>query len=320
MKISSQKLSQIISESIAEVIDRKNMKTANMYANANMHDFSRKHDTPENLFQMIKVGLSKRKDVNGLLDILNSANEIYPLINMFNGEIKKLQTAYNWLSRRQNGDYVPQKRVVQNPLTQAQKDARNQTRRANAAMRQQIMNQYGNLDPSYAYIDNNSAQNSTPIQNSNNDTMRRTADYSSFKNGYDRRHAGLNRVNQPVIGNGWLGSVNEGIFNGGIDEVDNILATYRKMPQEQMASAAKKVWERLYEYKNIVAELQHKLDYWTGADGSNAVIYDRNAQARAERDAALKAVGKRGSNRMAANGLNESVEKAGSNAIKKILG
>ena len=66
------------------------------------------------------------------MDILRSAEEIYPMIQRYNAEIKKLQRAYNYLNARKDGNYVPKVRKAMDP---AQKQRMLATRAANKQAR-----------------------------------------------------------------------------------------------------------------------------------------------------------------------------------------
>ena len=79
-----------------------------------------------------------------------------------------------------------------------------------------------------------------------------------------------------------------------------------------MADAMQKVGARLQEYKGVVAKLQALLDKWQ----ASGHLVDKNAEARAQRDAELKAVNKPRQYKA----VNEAVSAALDKAIKKYLG
>lgn len=303
MKLTESQLRNIVRKTIAEAISQNDYNMANKFMNAN---YSRDHANPTNLFQMIKQAVVSKqgKDIEGNLDILDSAKQIYPLIQQFNAEIAKLKRVYNYFSKRANGNYTPTK-TTRTPMDAARKQKMLATRAMNKQERDRIMAQYGDIDtPDYAY---------TNKQNTINPSM---------------AQKGLNRMKdnrsnpKNMAGSNWFGmneSVKEGMFGGNsVDMVDDAVANYRKYTPEQMKAIMPKIQERITDYQRVVKDLQGKLDSWTGENGS---IYDRNAQARAERDAALRNVGKRSTTRRAAaNGLEESIDRCVKEAIKKVLG
>ena len=116
-------------------------------------------------------------------------------------------------------------------------------------------------------------------------------------------------------GQHWLKESVFNFLNREPDEVDQICQNYRKIPVDQMAAAAQKVGARLQEYQNVVQQLQGLLDKWQ----QQGHLVDKNAEARAKRDAELKALRRRGTYKKAA-GLNEAVDNAVREAIKKYLG
>ena len=244
---------------------------------------------------MVRKSLGGRRDSNGQMDILRSANEIYPLIQKYNAEIKKLTTVYNYLNARKDGNYTPRTRTARTPMSADQKDRMLASRAANAQQRAAINAQYGDIDaPSYTTQFNGSID---------------PAKYNAARNrmtGY--RNDVAKKGNQT-----WFA---ESLFNLGNqnDEVEQICQTYRKIPVQQMAAAAEKVGARLQEYKATVAKLQGMLDKWQ----SSGKLIDRNAEARAKRDAELKNVGKQGVYRPAAN-LEESINNIVSNVLRKYL-
>lgn len=301
MKVTESQLRSIIKKTISEAISQTDYNNAQNFMSAK---YSRDHANPTNLFQMIKQAVvsKKGKDIEGNLDILDSANQIYPLIQMFNAEIKKLNSVYRYFSKRADGNYVAPQKTARTPMDAARKQKMLATRAANKQERDRIMAQYGNIDnPDYVYMGKSGVNPALAQKGLNNMKSKRS------------------NPNQ-MAGSGWIGGMNESIFGGNanaVDEIDSIVANYRKCTPEQMKAAMPKIQARIQDYQNIVQNLQGKLDKWTGADGSAATIYDRNAQARAERDAALKNVGKR--NPALRQAVNESIDNAVSKAIKKIL-
>ena len=301
MKIKESELRNIVRNMISEAISNQDARLANKFIKqANGDGYTARQAGPSNLFQQASQALGARRDEKGQMDILRSANDIYPMIQRYNAEIKKLQTVYNFLNARKDGNYAPKQRK---PMDPAQKQRMLATRAANKQARADINARYGDInDPNYD-VRYNGYVNPEKF-NAARDRAR------------ERRNDVAAKGNQK-----WFNvseELNESLFNflnRQPDEVDQICQNYRKLPVEQMAAAAQKVGARLQEYKGVVAKLQGLLDKWQ----ASGHLVDKNAEARAQRDAELKALRNRGTYRKAA-GLEESVERAVKEALKKYLG
>ncbi len=301
MKIKESELRNIVRNMISEAISNQDARLANKFIKqANGDGYTARQAGPSNLFQQARQALGARRDEKGQMDILRSANDIYPMIQRYNAEIKKLQTVYNFLNARKDGNYAPKQHK---PMDAAQKQRMLATRAANKQARADINARYGDInDPNYD-VRYNGYVNPEKF-NAARDRAR------------ERRNDVAAKGNQK-----WFNvseELNESLFNflnRQPDEVDQICQNYRKLPVEQMAAAAQKVGARLQEYKGVVAKLQGLLDKWQ----ASGHLVDKNAEARAQRDAELKALRNRGTYRKAA-GLEESVERAVREALKKYLG
>lgn len=296
MTITENQLRDIVRNVLEEAISRADSRLANRFIRQDKGvGYTARQAGPGNVFDMVRKSLGGRRDSNGQMDILRSANEIYPLIQKYNAEIKKLTTVYNYLNARKDGNYTPRTRTARTPMSADQKARMLASRAANAQQRAAINAQYGDIDaPSYTTQFNGSID---------------PAKYNAARNrmtGY--RNDVAKKGNQT-----WFA---ESLFNFGNknDEVEQICQTYRKIPVQQMAAAAEKVGARLQEYKATVAKLQGMLDKWQ----SSGKLIDKNAEARAKRDAELKNVGKQGVYRPAAN-LEESINNIVSNVLRKYL-
>lgn len=296
MTITENQLRDIVRNVLEEAISRADSRLANRFIRQDKGvGYTARQAGPGNVFDMVRKSLGGRRDSNGQMDILRSANEIYSLIQKYNAEIKKLTTVYNYLNARKDGNYTPRTRTARTPMSADQKARMLASRAANAQQRAAINAQYGDIDaPSYTTQFNGSID---------------PAKYNAARNrmtGY--RNDVAKKGNQT-----WFA---ESLFNLGNqnDEVEQICQTYRKIPVQQMAAAAEKVGARLQEYKATVAKLQGMLDKWQ----SSGKLIDRNAEARAKRDAELKNVGKQGVYRPAAN-LEESINNIVSNVLRKYL-
>lgn len=294
MKITEGQLRDIVRNVLEEAISRQDSRLANRFIKQdNRGGYTIRPASDSNVFNMINRSLGGRKDANGQFDIARSANDIYSLIQKYNAEIKKLTTVYNYLNARKDGNYVPKQHTSRNPMSPEQKNRMLASRLANKQERDTIRQQYGDIDnPLYSV--NAGARNTTSLPKAQQ-RMR----------GY--RNDVANKGNQ-----GWLGSNLEEAFNwfnrkNQPDEIDTICQNYRKLPVDQMATAAEKVSQRIQEYTSVVQKLQGMLDKWQ----QRGKLVDKNAQARAERDAALKNVGKKSYNSFVA----ECVDRA----IKKVL-
>lgn len=301
MKIKESELRNIVRNMISEAISNQDARLANKFIRQSKGDgYTARQAGPSNLFQQARQALGARRDENGQMDILRSAEEIYPMIQRYNAEIKKLQTVYNYLNARKDGNYTPKVHKAMDP---AQKQRMLATRAANKQARADINAKYGDInDPKFGIN-----------YNGNVDPTKYNA---ARERARDRRNDVAAQANQK-----WFNvseELNESLFNfmnRKPDEVDQICQNYRKLPVDQMAAAAQKVGARLQEYKGVVQQLQGLLDKWQ----QQGHLVDKNAQARAERDAELKALRRRGTYKKAA-GLEEAVNKAVREALKKYLG
>ena len=296
MTITENQLRDIVRNVLEEAISRSDSRLANRFIRQDKGaGYTARQAGPGNVFDMVKRSLGGRIDSNGQMDILRSANEIYPLIQKYNAEIKKLTTVYNYLNARKDGNYVPKSRIARKPMSADQKARMLASRAANAQQRAAINAQYGDIDaPSYTTRFNGSIDPTT----------------------YNAARSRMGGYRNDVASKGNQTWFAESLFNFGNqnDEIEQICQTYKTMKPEQMAAAAEKVGARLQEYKATVAKLQGMLDKWQ----SSGKLIDRNAEARAKRDAELKNVGKQGVYRPAAN-LEESINNIVSNVLRKYL-
>jgi hypothetical protein len=312
MKIKESELRNIVRNIISEAISNQDARLAKRFIRQNNgQGYTPRQSNDSGLFDMAYRAMGGRSDRNGQYDMLRSAQDIYPLIQKYNAEIKKLQTVYNYLNARKDGNYVPKSRIAKNPMSPEQKQKMLASRAANKQARADINARYGNIDdPKYSVNYNGVINDKRGIYNA-------------------ARQRSLGRKNDVAFGadtgQNWFGSGMRNRLEEGIrdffkrqqqpDEVYNICATYRRIPVEQMAAAAQKVGARLQEYKDTVAQLQGMLDKWQ----QQGHLVDKNAEARAERDAELKALRRRGTYKKAA-GLEEAVGKAVREAFKKYIG
>ena len=297
MKIKESELRNIVRNMISEAISNQDARLANKFIKQSNGDgYTARQASPSNLFQQARQALGARRDENGQMDILRSAEEIYPMIQRYNAEIKKLRTVYNYLNARKDGNYVPRTHKAMDP---AQKQRMLATRAANKQARADINARYGDInDPKF------SINYSGNIDSTKYNAARERA--------RDRRN---DIARNTDTGQHWLKESIFNFLNRKPDEVDQICQTYRKLPVDQMAAAAQKVGARLQEYQNVVRQLQGLLDKWQ----QQGHLVDKNAEARANRDAELKALRRRGTYKQAV-GLEEAVDKAVREAFKKVLG
>ena len=297
MKIKESELRDIVRTMISEAISNQDARLANKFIKQSKGGgYTARQAGPSNLFQQARQALGARRDENGQMDILRSAEEIYPMIQRYNAEIKKLQRAYNYLNARKDGNYVPKVRKAMDP---AQKQRMLATRAANKQARADINARYGDInDPNFSI---NHYGNVDPTK------------YNAARERARGRRDDV--VRNTDTGQHWLKESVFNFLNREPDEVDQICQNYRKLPVDQMAAAAQKVGARLQEYQNVVQQLQGLLDKWQ----QQGHLVDRNAEARAKRDAELEALRRRGTYKKAA-GLNEAVDNAVREAIKKYLG
>lgn len=300
MKIKESELRDIVRSVISESIDPKTAKLAQRFIKQGNGDgYTARQMGPSNLFQQARQAMGARRDENGQMDILRSANDIYPMIQRYNAEIKKLQTVYNYLTARQDGNYVPKQHKA---MSADQKQRMLASRAANKQARADINAKYGNIDDPKYDVNYNGKVDPTKY----NELRARQRDrYNDvYKKGFQN----------------WFGTMeesealNESLFNfmnRKPDEVDQICQTYRKLPVEQMAAAAQKVGARLQQYKGVVAQLQGLLDKWQ----ASGHLVDKNAELRAQRDAELKAVNKPRQYKA----VNEAVDAAFTKALKKYM-
>lgn len=301
MKIKESELRGIIRNMISEAISNQDARLANQFIKQGQGGgYTARQAGPSNLFQQARQALGARRDENGQMDILRSAEEIYPLIQKYNAEIKKLRTVYNYLIVRKDGNYTPKQHKAMDP---AQKQRMLATRAANKQARADINARYGDInDPKFGINYNGS------VDPTKYNTARERA--------RSRRNDVAAQANQK-----WFNvseELNESVFNflnRKPDEVDQICQNYRKIPVDQMADAAQKVSVRIQEYNGVVRQLQGLLDKWQ----QQGHLVDKNAEARAQRDAELKALRRRGTYKPAV-GLEEAVNKAVRSAFKKYLG
>ena len=296
MVIKETQLRDMIKKALTEAISRADANLAQKFINQQgKGGYTTSQMNSGSLYQQARQALGARSDVNGRYDMLRSAEDIYPLIQKYNAEIKKLQYAYNFISRRQNGNYVAPQRSG-NHLSADQL----QNRRNNAQMRQAIKARYDNIDnPSYTTNGNGYVD----------DTK-----FGQYRQNQRNRN---NYIAAQGSKQGWLGSLKESVFNflnrgNQPDEVDNIVAHYKTYATPEKAQyALQKIGQRLQEYKNTVAQLQGLLDKWT----SSGDLVDKNAKLRAQRDSELKNVGKKQYKQ-----VSESIDRAVEYAMKKVLG
>ena len=295
MVIKESQLRDMIKKALTEAISRADANLANKFIKqSGKGGYTTSQMNSGSLYQQARQALGARSDANGRYDILRSAEEIYPLIQKYKAEIKKLQYAYNFIDRRKNGDYVAPKRSG-NHLSADQL----QKRRDNAQMRQAINARYGSInDPSYTtngngYVDDTKFGQYRQNQRNRNNDIASQGNQKWFNTLQESVFNFLNRGNQP-------------------DEVDNIVANYRSYANPEKAQEAlQKIGQRLQEYKNTVEQLQGLLDKWT-ASGD---LVDKNAELRAQRDAEPKNVGKKQYKQ-----VSESIDRAVAYAMKKVLG
>ena len=297
MKIKESELRNIVRNMISEAISNQDARLANKFIKQSNGDgYTARQASPSNLFQQARQALGARRDENGQMDILRSAEEIYPMIQRYNAEIKKLRTVYNYLNARKDGNYVPRRHKAMDP---AQKQRMLATRAANKQARADINARYGDInDPKFSI---NYSGNIDPTKYN-----------AARERARDRRN---DIARNTDTGQHWLKESIFNFLNRKPDEVDQICQTYRKLPVDQMAAAAQKVGARLQEYQNVVRQLQGLLDKWQ----QQGHLVDKNAEARANRDAELKALRRRGTYKQAV-GLEEAVDKAVREAFKKVLG
>ena len=295
MIIKESQLRDIIKNALSEAISRADANLAQKFIKqAGKGGYTTSQMNSRSLYQQARQAFGARSDANGQYDILRSAEEIYPLIQKYKAEIKKLQIAYNFIDRRKNGDYVAPKRSG-NHLSADQL----QTRRDNAQMRKAINARYGDINnPSY--------------------TTKANGYVDDTKFGQYRKNQRKRNNDISAQGNqGWIGSLRESVFNflnrdNQPDDVANIVANYKSYANPEKAQEAlQKIGQRLEEYKNTVAQLQELLDKWT----SNGDLVDKNAELRAQRDAELKNVGKKNYKQ-----VSENIDRAVEYAMKKVLG
>ena len=308
IKMNEAQLRSVVERVIKEAIGRQDSKLANRfirqqdsmggkgYATTQKRDYG----LGSNLMHLF----NNRQDDNGQYEIERSAREIYPLIQKYNAEIKKLQTVYNYLTKRQDGNYTPKSRTARTPMSADQKQRMLASRAANKQQRDAIRAQYGDInDPNFEKIDNGSVG----------------------VNPYNKMRGNLRDRNNAVAyksyGMGERPQLEESIFDifkrkNTPDEVDQICANYRRIPQPEMAAAAQKVGARLQEYQGIVQQLQGMINGWM----DSGKLRDTNAAARAERDAALKNVGRRPAAYRQTGTLEESIDRAVRETLKRYIG
>lgn len=289
MVLTEEQLRKVVYKTIAEAISRQDARLASRYANAGDDKFTLRQNY-DGAMGAIRNSFGARKDSNGQYGIEQSANEIAGLIQQYKAELRKLRTASNYLQKRINGEPLPQRKTYTRKT-----DAEKQAMAARRAQRQQIMQRYGDINGSN-YQGNYGSFTAAPRQ------------------GYKSYAADKNAA-QGLAGSGWMNNVNvnEGIgnwFRNGTDEVDQLVASYRNIPQEQWQDALNKINQRIQEYQGILEKLQARLQGWE----KNGSVVDKNAELRRQRNAELRGLSRTPS-RAAANAINEAVE----NAIKKYL-
>ena len=295
MVIKESQLRNMIKKALTEAISRADANLANKFIKqSGRGGYTTSQMNSGSLYHQARKALGARSDANGRYDILRSAEEIYPLIQKYNAEIKKLQYAYNFISRRQNGNYTAPQRSGNHLSVDQLKN-----RRDNAQMRQAINARYGNIDnPSYTtngngYVDDTKFGQYRQNQRNRNNDIASQGNQKWFNTLQESVFNFLNRGNQP-------------------NEVDNIVAHYKTYATPEKAQyALQKIGQRLQEYKNTVAQLQGLLDKWT----SSGDLVDKNAKLRAQRDSELKNVGKKQYKQ-----VSESIDRAVEYAMKKVLG
>ena len=218
MIIKESQLRDIIKNALSEAISRADANLAQKFIKqAGKGGYTTSQMNSRSLYQQARQAFGARSDANGQYDILRSAEEIYPLIQKYKVEIKKLQIAYNFIDRRKNGDYVAPKRSG-NHLSADQL----QTRRDNAQMRKAINARYGDINnPSY--------------------TTKANGYVDDTKFGQYRKNQRKRNNDISAQGNqGWIGSLRESVFNflnrdNQPDDVDNIVASYKSYANPEKA-------------------------------------------------------------------------------------
>lgn len=287
MKLTESKLREIIRNTIAEAISRDDARLANTFIKQDKgNGFSKNRSGRQGLMQQL---LNTRTDVNGQMDMGRSAQEIQGLIQKYSAELKKLRGVYTYLNNRaQNADYKRQGPATQ--MDPARKQKMLATRQANDAIRKHYGTTPNWSVKGYGSVDNSKLTNAKNARSA-------------------ERNANVNR--QP--GGNWISENMDESFFGNLfkknnqpDEVDQILATYKRIPQPEMAAAAQKVGERIREYNEVLTYLKGMLKKWQ----DNGDIYDANAQARSQ---ALRK--QKGSYKQVA----ESIDRIVAEAIRKYV-
>lgn len=281
MKVTESQLRGIISRVIEEALSRDVINGANRYLN---HKGG--YTTNQNwdgLGGLIKQGLGAKKDVNGQMDWQNSANDIEGYIRSYSNEIKRLGRVYNAITGHQVQGWSDE-------------------RKAKAANTRAFNSQWKK---------DNDVQTSAPQWQNNS---RGSMDSTKYRDAAARMRGMRNDVaskgNQSWFNPGLEESVDEGFFQNLFnrknqpDEVDQICQNYKQYIGN--ADAAKKVSDKIQEYKGIVQKLKAII-----ASGKNAGhIVDKSAQDRAAMNAARKAAEQPRQYRQVAEAIARNLSKA----------
>jgi hypothetical protein len=275
MKLTESQLRQIIREAVANAVGRSDARLANRFIKQDQGaGFATRSAGRQGLPQLL---FNTRKDINGQMDMLRSANDITTLIGKYNQDLKTLRYVYTYLTNRsQNAQYTaPKKNGTRTPMPAAQKEKMMATRAANAQAPQWSVKGFGGVDT------------------------------TGYKQSRAERSAERNAAVNRQQGGNWI---SEGLFNNSnqYDNVDKIVANFKKIPQEQMASSAKVIGTRIQEYEQTLNYLKGMLQKWQ--EGGHLVNMNKanQQQAAPQQPAQTRQVA-------------ESIKRAVSDTLKKYL-
>lgn len=278
VKISESELMNIIAEAISEQeLDKGTLTRGQMYAGHDENKFRRygqgntQNGAIQGIYRFFNV------DLSGILDYVDSANDMVQIIDALNKQIKVMKMAeanlYNRITGKQPAQRAPRQKGGMR-----------------APRRKFDWSALGDTGRRYGYRDPNAAPADYGTNNTGSYLPQRGGKFQSgVKNGMFGQGS---RRPQTTIPGGWGGTnatgfvggrgrLEEGMFSS--DPVPQYMKTYRKITDpNEMNKAYDAIANRIMQYQELVRQLEARLSKWEG----NNTIYDLN---KGNRDAVARA-------------------------------
>lgn len=289
MKINESELRNIIVNVISEALGKDITRSARDYikqGSSKGAGFTTSQQY-KGLGGLIRQGIGSKRDSNGQMDWESSANSIWEILSKYKNEVRRLTRVYNAITGKQS---------------QKMNSASLEKRRDNAmAKRQWLATQAANGND---YSDTGVRFGAVGAGSSDNGKLEAM-----------RRERSAERNKAANTGQGWLGSLHEGIIGGSkMDDVDEICTNWKKYVGN--TDAANKIMAKINEYKGTISQLSAIIK--DGID--NGHIRDINAEKRAQMNAARRNGWRTDTNYgQVSGGLQEAIDRAFDSVKKKLI-